>query len=134
LIWQEGMKLDRENYNEGTLAQAENTAAALRREHPDVTYDVIPFDPERQPIHTRGRITKAQFDVLIAIRDNLGQARKWGWGSSKATYRSLIRRGLIMSPTTRSGGLMLSTAGKAALGVVPRCNASDLQTPSSPCR
>jgi len=96
-IWYKGRK---EGSNFGTREEAERVLPEFLHDHPDCTYEVVPFDPLRQPAFTLGKPTKAQLEAMRRIQK----------------YRTINLRPFIPRATlnvlSRNGWFMHSANGK----------------------
>jgi hypothetical protein len=109
-----------EHPHSGTREEAERTLAVFKGERPDTPYEIIPFDPEKEPEPWPCRVTLVQLRALADI-DAEGHgaqhmpASRGGFG--KSTYDALMDRGLIMSTlhSRPRPAFRLTRAGRAAL-------------------
>jgi len=111
----------------GTREEAERTLAVFRGERPDTPYEIIPFDPEKEPEPWPCRVTLIQLRALLDIEAegraaNFEPTSRGGFG--KSTYDALMERGLIMGSLkgrpvfkiTRAGRSVLAKQGHMLLG------------------
>jgi len=85
---------------EGTKEEAERQAEGLRRAYPDVRYDVLPFDPDREPEENPGPYATAAQKRALEIVDRTGDLYATKWRSAtpiaRAVAETLMDRGWVM--------------------------------------
>jgi hypothetical protein len=101
----------------GTRWEAEAAAKRLREEYPDTSYEVAPFDPDREPRPPVSALripTKAQRAALEHVRD----VGEWPYGLNcprRSTMEACFARGWIQCLPLKAPHLRITRAGKEAL-------------------
>lgn len=103
VVWQR-------NEYAGTRAEAEEIAAVLRRENPDCNYQVVGYDPTRDPIGVFAQASDAQLQLLDYVRRFGDTSRLPQFGRS--TRDAVFARGWV---TYSDGRCRLTKVGAAVL-------------------
>lgn len=104
----------------GTKPQAEETLVVMKKEHPDLPYEVVPFDEHRDPPAKKGKVSELQYTLLQRIKacssaEGLAENPVARGGFAKATYWAVLEKGLVKYRPTARGRLVLTKAGEQVL-------------------
>lgn len=79
-----------DNECSGTREECERTVDTLRKEYPDTHYEIVPFDPQREPEGKPGMPSDAQASFLRRPRPVA-----FGGALTQATIRACLDRGWV---------------------------------------
>ena len=116
-VWNPGMELHRPHPQTGSHEQAEETAARLRTDYPGFSYEVMLYDPAREPVAViKGKLTKPQYHALKDTADGKNPFDcNWPNMHTRSTLNVLFRRGLIMHDETIKSRVRITRAGHDVL-------------------